>query len=155
MKATLQIKEKSTGKTAPFFVLEVTARSAADEVSDSPVELDENYFGGRHKGKRGHRAAGKVVVFGILKRHDKIYTVVVNNTKTETLSSVIKQKIMPDSTVHTDSLSSCCKPDVNGSPYHCINLAKAFADRQNHIDGVENFWNQVKRVLHKYNGINR
>ena len=136
MKATLQIKEKSTGKTAPFFVLEVTARSAADEVSDSPVELDENYFGGRHKGKRGRR-------------------VVVNNTKTETLSSVIKQKIMPDSTVHTDSLSSCCKPDVNGSPYHCINLAKAFADRQNHIDGVENFWNQVKRVLHKYNGINR
>lgn len=27
--------------------------------------------------------------------------------------------------------------------------------KQNHINGVENFWNQVKRVLRKYNRINR
>ncbi|HEZ0725029.1 TPA: IS1595 family transposase, partial [Neisseria meningitidis] len=24
-----------------------------------------------------------------------------------------------------------------------------FADRQNHINGIENFWNQAKRVLRK------
>ncbi len=29
------------------------------------------------------------------------------------------------------------------------------ADRQNHINGIENFWNQAKRVLRKYNGIDR
>ena len=33
---TLQIKEKSTGRTAPFFVLEVTARSAADILHIQP-----------------------------------------------------------------------------------------------------------------------
>jgi len=73
-----------------FFVLEVTARSAADllgiqpnsaalfyrklrdvityhleqeahEIFDGAVELDESYFGGARKGKRGRGAAGKVV----------------------------------------------------------------------------------------------
>ncbi|EOB46753.1 putative transposase [Neisseria meningitidis 2000080] len=33
---TLQIKEKSTERTAPFFVLEVTARSAADILGIHP-----------------------------------------------------------------------------------------------------------------------
>ena len=76
-----------------FFVLEVTARSAADllgiqpnsaalfyrklreviayyleqeaqEIFDGAVELDESYFGGARKGKRGRGAAGKVAVFG-------------------------------------------------------------------------------------------
>jgi len=78
-------------------VLEVTARSAADfleiqpntailfykkirqvighhlaieakEMFDGKIELDESYFGGHRKGKRGRGAAGKVAVFGILKR---------------------------------------------------------------------------------------
>lgn len=31
-------------------------------------EVDESYFGGRRKGKRGRGAAGKVPVFGLLKR---------------------------------------------------------------------------------------
>ncbi len=31
-------------------------------------EVDESYFGGTRKGKRGRGAAGKVPVFGILKR---------------------------------------------------------------------------------------
>lgn len=38
------------------------------EVFDGSVELDESYFGSIRKGKRGPGAAGKVVVFGLLKR---------------------------------------------------------------------------------------
>jgi len=30
------------------------------------IEVDESYFGGRRKAKRGRRAAGKIPVFGIL-----------------------------------------------------------------------------------------
>ena len=182
---TLQIKEKKIQKELlRFFVLEVTARSAADildiqpnsailtyrkirmvishhlalavdEVFEGPVELDESYFGGRRKGRRGRGAAGKVVVFGILKRNGRVYTVVVDNAKPDTLMTVIKQKIMPDSIVYTDSLSSYDKLDVSGFIHHRINHSKEFADRQNHINGIENFWNQAKRVLRKYNGIDR
>ena len=64
---------------------------AADEVFEGSVELDESYFGGRHKGKRGRGAAGKVVVFDILKCNGRVYTVVVNNAKSDTLMPVIKQ----------------------------------------------------------------
>ena len=60
------------------------------------------------------RQAGKVVVFGIPKRHDKVYTVLVDNAKPDTLIPVIRQKIMPDGIVCTDTLSSYGKPDVSG-----------------------------------------
>ena len=124
---------------------------AADEVFEGPVELDESYFGGHREG--GHSVAGKVVVFGILKRNGRVYTVVVDNAKSDTLMTVIKQKIMPDSIVYTDSLSSYDKLDVSGFIHYRINHSKEFADRQNHINGIKNFWNQEKRVLYKYNGI--
>jgi len=28
-----------------------------------------------------------------------------------------------------------------------------FADQKNHINGIENFWNQAKRHLRRFNGI--
>ena len=96
-----------------------------------------------------------MVAFGILKRNGRVYTVVVDNAKSDTLMPVIKQKIMPDSIVYTDSLSSHDELDVSGFIHHRINHSKEFADRQNHINGIENFWNQAKRVLRKYNGIDR
>ena len=74
---------------------------AADEVFDGSVELDKSYFGGRRKGRRGRSTAREVVVFDILKRHDKVYTVVVDNAKFDTLITVIKQKIMVASIVYT------------------------------------------------------
>jgi len=37
----------------------------ADILLGGEIELDESYFGGRRKGKRGRGAAGKVPVFGI------------------------------------------------------------------------------------------
>jgi len=42
-------------------------------------ELDESYFGGgarRIRGKRGRGAAGKTPVFGLLKRHGKVFVTV-------------------------------------------------------------------------------
>ena len=38
------------------------------------IEVDESYFGGRRKGKRGRGAAGKVPVFGLLKRGGNLIT---------------------------------------------------------------------------------
>lgn len=46
---------------------------------------DELCFGGVLKGKRGRGAAGKVVVFGILKRGGYVYKAIVNETRTCTL----------------------------------------------------------------------
>ena len=120
---------------------------AADEVFEGSVELDESYFGGQRKGRRGRGAAGKVVVFGILKRNGRVYTVVVDNAKSETLLPVIKKKIMPDSIVYTDSLSSYDKLDVSGFIHYRINHPKEFADRRNHINSIGNFLESGKTRL--------
>jgi transposase len=178
-----KIKKKNQLRLLEFFVLEVTARSAADivgiqantaalfyhkirqviawhlaqeaaEIFDGAVELDESYFGGVRKGKRGRGAAGKIVVFGILKRGGKVYTQVIDDTKTNTLMPIIRQKVVPDSVVYTDSYRSYNALDVSGFHHHRINHKTHFAkQKHNHINGIENFWNQAKRVLRKYNGI--
>ena len=105
--------------------------------------------------EKGGVAAGKVAVFGILKRQGKVYTVVVDDTKTNTLIPVIKRKIMPDSIVYTDCYKSYHALDVSEFHHDRINHSTHFAEQKNHINGIENFWNQAKRVLRKYNGIDR
>ena len=60
------------------------------------VEVDESYFGGSRKGKRGRGARDKVPVFGILKRGGKVYTQIIKNAKSETLIPIIEEKVMPD-----------------------------------------------------------
>jgi len=56
--------------------------------------------------------------------------------------------------VYTDSLASYNILDVSGFKHRRVNHSKTFVStRGNHINGIENFWNQSKRVLRKYNGI--
>ena len=178
-----KLSKKNQNKLLEFFVLQVTARSAAnmlgiqantaalfyhkirqviwahlelqaEEMLGGEIELDESYFGGHRKGKRGRGAAGKVIVFGILKRDDRVFTKVVADTKAHTLMPIILNKIAPDSVVYTDSYRSYNALDVSGFHHHRINHSTHFAEHSfNHINGIENFWNQAKRVLRKYNGI--
>ena len=117
------------------------------------IEVDESYFGGKRKGKRGRGAAGKTPVFGLLKRGGKVYTKIIPNAKSSTLMPIIHEKIMPDSVVYTDSLPSYNILDVSCFKHYRINHSKLFANRKNHINGIENFWNQAKRHLRKFNGV--
>lgn len=119
------------------------------------VEVDESYFGGKRKGKRGRGAAGKVPVFGILKRGGKVYTKVIPNARTDTLMDIMQHKIVPDSIVYTDAWRSYNALDVSDFRHYRINHSELFANRHNHINGIENFWNQAKRHLRRFNGIPR
>ena len=127
----------------------------AIEVFEGKIELDESYFGGVRKGKHGRGAAGKVVVFGMLKRGSKVYVKIVQDTKTTTLMPIITRKIAPDSIVYTNSYRSYNALDVSDFSHHRINHSEKFVEDKNHINGVENFWNQAKGILRKYNGIDR
>ena len=117
------------------------------------VEVDESYFGGRRKGKRGRGAAGKVPVFGILKRGGRVYTKVIPDTRSATLMRIMEDKIVPDSIVYTDSYHSYNVLDVSDFHHVRVNHSKLFAEGRNHINGIENFWNQAKRHLRKFNGV--
>ena len=125
------------------------------EIFDGEIEVDESYFGGARKGKRGRGAAGKVPVFGLLKRGGRVYTKIIPDAKSETLLPIIERKIIPDSIVYSDCWRGYNVLDVSDFKHYRINHSKIFADRQNHINGIENFWNQAKRHMRKFNGVPR
>ncbi|WP_458119399.1 IS1595 family transposase [Mannheimia haemolytica] len=123
------------------------------EMFEGEIEVDESYFGGHRKGKRGRGAAGKTAVFGLLKRDGKVYTVVVPNTQSATLLPIIREKVKPGSLVYTDFYRSYDVLDVSEFNHFRINHSTHFAENQNHINGIENFGSQAKRHLRKFNGI--
>ena len=117
------------------------------EIFDGEIEVDESYFGGTRKGKRGRGAGGKVPVFGLLKRGGRVYTKIIPNASAETLVPIIEQKVIPDSIVYSDCWRGYNALDVSEFKHYRINHSKLFADKHNHINGIENFWNQAKRHL--------
>jgi len=145
---------KSTASYYFHRLRELIFKAVEDETLFSgEIEVDESYFGGRRKGKRGRGAAGKVPVFGLLKRGGKVYTKIIPNAKATTLMPIMQERIMPDSVVYTDCLSSYNVLDISCFKHYRINHSELFADRKNHINGIENFWNQAKRHLRKFNGV--
>ena len=122
---------------------------------EGEIEVDESYFGGSRKGQRGRGAAGKVPVFGLLKRNGKVYAAMIPDAKTKTLMPIIREKVQPDSIVYTDCWRGYNALDVSEFKHYRINHSELFADKHNHINGIENFWNQAKRHLRKFNGIPR
>lgn len=122
---------------------------------DGEVEADESYLGGVRKGKRGRGAGGKVAVFGLLKRGCKVYTAIIPDAKTVTLLPIIEEVVEPDSIVYTDHFKAYNALDVSEFHHRRINHSKLFAEKENHINGIENFWNQSKRHLRRFNGIKK
>ena len=148
-------------KTAAYYFHRLRQIIVLATEDDSPlageIEVDESYFGGRRKGKRGRGAAGKFPVFGLLKRGGKVYARVIPDVKSRTLKPILERKIVPDSIVYSDTFSSYDVLDVAQSwRILRINHAKLFnSENRNHINGIENFWNQAKRHLRRFNGIPR
>ena len=125
----------------------------SEEVFEGEIEVDESYFGGTQKGKRGRGAGGKIPVFGLLKRGGKVYTKIISDASSKTLFPIIKRKVVPDSIVYTDCWRGYNVLDISDFKHYRINHSKLFAQSKNHINGIENFWNQAKRHMRKFNGI--
>jgi transposase len=102
-------------------------QQSRSEQFSGKIELDESYFGGVRKGKKGRDAAGKVAVFGILKRGGKVYTQIVLDVKANTLMLIIRRKIEPDSIVYTDCWRSYNALDISEFKHYRINHSWLFA----------------------------
>jgi len=118
------------------------------------IEIDESYFGGKRKGKRGRGAYSKAIVFGILERHGKVYTTVVPNVKAKTLMKEIKDKAMKGSVVYTDQFRSY-KSLIFYGKHEKINHSKTLVEYNKHINGIEGFWSYAKERFMKYHGIGK
>ena len=62
------------------------------EYFSGDIAVDESYFGGTRKGKRGRGAGGNPPVFGLLKRGGKVYTKIIPDASSATLIPIIKDK---------------------------------------------------------------
>jgi len=120
------------------------------------IELDEAYFGGRRKGKRGRGAAGKSVVFGLLERDGRVYTRVVEDVTAATLMQHIQAKTRKGSVYFTDAFRGYQSLRRYGK-HHTVNHAKALVDHRtkNHINGIEGFWSFAKHILYNYRGVSK
>ena len=134
-------------------IIAYNLEAEADAVFAGEIEVDESYFGGTRKGQRGRGAAGKVPVFGLLKRKGKVYTKIIPDASSSTLIPIIEKKVVPDSIVYSDCWRGYNVLDVSEFKHYRINHSKLFADRKNHINGIENFWNQAKRHMRTFNGV--
>jgi len=134
-------------------IISLQLEKESQEVFGGEIEVDESYFGGARKGNRGRGSAGKIPVFGLLKRGGRVYTKIIPDASSATLIPIIECKVIPDSIVYSDCWRAYNVLDVSDFKHYRINHSMLFADKKNHINGIENFWNQAKRHMRKFNGI--
>jgi len=120
------------------------------------IELDESYFGGRRKGKRGRGATGKSIVFGLLERNGRVYTKVVPDVSADELMKHIAQNTAKGSVYFTDQFRGYQSLKRFGK-HHTVNHSKNFVHKKtkNHINGIEGFWSYAKHILYNYRGVSK
>jgi transposase-like protein len=140
----------------------IRKRIAEECEEESPfageVEVDESYFGAKRvKGKRGRGAQGKTIVFGLLKRHGKVYTEIVPDCSRDTLQGIIRGKVNPETIIHSDKWRGYNGLVDVGYKKHCRvdHGQNEFARGSSHINGIESFWGFAKTRLSKFRGLNK
>lgn len=134
-------------------IIEYLAKS--DEILKGEIELNESYFGGKRKRKRGRGAGGKTIVFGILERGGKVSVSIVKDVKAESLLGEAVKRVRRGSIVYTDQWKGYASLMFCG--YKHLNIDHQFKFKQGkfYINGVEVFWNFAKERLIKHHGISK
>ncbi len=127
----------------------------SQEFLNGEIELDETYFGGRHKGKRGRGAAGKVPVFGIYERNGTVRVEVVKNVTAESLLNMTIKTVKRGSIVYTDKFKSYDALMFCGYRHLRIDHKKRFARGKVYINGLEGFWSYAKERIIKFHGVSK
>ena len=133
----------------------ILANSPDHHLLNGEIELDESYFGGRRKGKRGRGALSKVPVFGILERDGIVKVEVVKDVTANTLLDLTIKTVRRGSIVYTDKFRSydalmCC-----GYRHLKIDHKKRFSSGKVYINGLEGFWSYAKERLIKHHGVSK
>lgn len=117
------------------------------------VEMDETYMGGKRKGGRGRPMAGdrkKTAVVGIVERKGRVKAMVADDVKGSTLLGMVKEHILPASTVFTDELNGYdgIKHLNRGYTHNRIHhSSKVYVVGETHTNTVEGFWSLIKNGI--------
>jgi transposase len=118
------------------------------------VEMDETYMGGRRKGYRGRPGRGDkkmTPVVGIAERttgNRRVIAKATADVTANTLTGMVKEYVLPESTVFTDDFSGYDRLKGHGFTHHRINhSAKIWVMGDIHTNTIEGFWSLVKRGI--------
>jgi len=131
--------------------------SEANSPVEGEFEVDESYFGPRRiKGKRGRGAGNKTIVFGLFKRNGKVYTEIIPDCKSHTLSQIIRGHADIESVIYSDGWRGYDGlVDLGYEKHFRVNHGNNEFSKGDgkHINGIESFWGYAKHRLYKFKGI--
>jgi transposase-like protein len=148
---TLQGELGVTYKTAWTLLDRIRRALVADPLLrrvSGEVEVDDTYYGGHRKGKRGRGAAGKTPVLGIRQRGGRVHSVVVPALDAQTVQTLVRQHVRRGSRVYTDGLNIYQGLQTLGYRHATVDHSRRFvANRTVHIQGIESHWAHTKPGL--------
>ncbi|HEV2578158.1 MAG TPA: IS1595 family transposase [Acidobacteriaceae bacterium] len=148
-----------TYKTAWRMFKQIRTLMSEDiRLEGSSVECDETYVGGLEKnkhlgrrgGNRGRSTNTKATVFGIVERKGRVIARVTPDAKEKTILPIMAERILPASTVYTDSYTTYDKVGAmpQGYAHHRINHSeRVYVMGHVHTQTIEGFWSLLKRGI--------
>jgi transposase-like protein len=108
------------------------------------VEMDETYYGSTSKGKHG-RGTDKTPVVGMVQRKGQVRAFVAADVKADTLRGLIKEHVLPRTTVFTDEFKSYNGIGARGYTHERINHSEnIYVSGEVHTNTIEGFWSLIK-----------
>ena len=93
-------------------------------------------------------AAGKAKVFGVLERDGDVTAQPTNDLKKVTLYPIIKERVLPNSTVYTDEFQTYNQIKRLGYKHIKVHHSKdIWAVGKAHTNTIEGFWSMLKRGI--------
>ncbi len=112
------------------------------------VEVDESYFGGTRRGKRGRGAGGKTAVFGMVERNGKLEARKVHNVRRYTILPIVDANIAKGSQIYSDEYNVYQALPAMGYKHDTVPHAdKVYVLGNAHTNTIEGFWSQCKNGI--------
>jgi transposase len=158
LRAAVQCKVSYPTALKAYDLIRYSILASAQDAQDllgGEIELDESYFGGRRKGKRGRGAASKVPVFGIYERNGVVRVEVVKDVTARSLLDMTIKIVRRGSIVYTDRFRSYDTLMFCGYRHLRVDHGKRFVTGKVYINGLEGFWSYAKQRLIKFHGVSK
>lgn len=120
------------------------------------VEMDETYYGGHRKGGHGRQLRNDkgeqmyAPVFGMVERKGRVKAFATPNVKSETLLPLVRDFVLPKSTIFTDEYKVYDGIGNMKNEYthrRIRHKAHVYVRGDVHTNTIEGFWSLVKRGL--------
>jgi transposase len=144
-----------TYKTAWRMFKQIRTLMSEDFTMSGKVEMDETYYGApkknQHASKRIDGAyKDKQPIFGMVERDGRVAAKVVADVKEKTLLPIVAERVLPKSTVYTDSYTSYDNVRWMGKSYRHERInhsAAIYVMGHVHTQTIEGFWSLLKRGI--------